>query len=90
MLYNLYLEEGVRANTQSSRPPPYLVIRGIGSSRRTGVGLAVGGTTVDTGDGGDAVGDFVGVVVWERHDGKMKGKLLVLLIKDGSKKMSFL
>jgi hypothetical protein len=46
--------------------------------------------TVDTGDGGDAVGDFVGVVVWERHVGKMMGKLLVLLIKDGSKKTSFL
>jgi hypothetical protein len=67
MLYDLYLEEGVSANTRSSRPPPYLIIRGIGSPSRGGIGLAGGGTTVDTGDGGDAVGDFVGVVVGERH-----------------------
>lgn len=90
MLYDLYLEEGVSANTRSSRPPPYLVISGIGNPRLTGIGLAVGGTAVDTGDSGDAVGDFVGMVVGERHVGKMMGKLLVLLIKDGSKKTSFL
>jgi hypothetical protein len=64
---NLYLEEGVSANTTSSRPPPYLIISGIGSSSRVGIGLVGGGTTVDTGDGGDAVGDFVGMVVGERH-----------------------
>ena len=46
--------------------------------------------TVDARDGGDAVGDLVGMVVGERHVGKMMGKLLVLLIKDGSKKTSFL
>jgi hypothetical protein len=34
--------------------------------------------------------NFVGVAVGERHDGKDVGKLLVLLIKDGSKKASFL
>jgi hypothetical protein len=87
---NLYLEGKVSASTRSTRSPPYLVISGIGSPRLAGIGLTVGGTTVNTGDGGDAVGDFVGVVVWERHCGKMMGKLLVLLIKDGSKKTSFL
>ncbi|KAF9789343.1 hypothetical protein BJ322DRAFT_1018024 [Thelephora terrestris] len=87
---NLYLEEDVSASIRSPRSPPYLVIRGIGNPRFIGVGLAVGGTAVDTGDGGYAVGDFVGMVVWEGHVGKMMGKLLVLLIKDGSKKTSFL
>ena len=77
-------------NPKSSSSPPYLFIRGIGNPRLIGIGLTVGGTAVDTGDGGDTIGDFVGVVVGERHFGKMMGKLLVLLIKDGSKKTSFL
>ena len=63
----LYLEEGVSANTRSSRSPPYLVIRGIGSPSHTGIGLASGGTTVDARDGGDTIGDFVGMVVGEGH-----------------------
>jgi hypothetical protein len=87
---NLYLEEGVSANTRSSSSPPYLFISVIGNPRFVGIGLTGSGTMVDTGDGGDAIGDFVGTVVWERHVGKMMGKLLVLLIKDGPKKMSFL
>ena len=64
---DLYLEEGVSANTRSPSSPPYLIIRGIGSSSRTGVRLASSDTTVDARDGGDAVGDLVGMVVGERH-----------------------
>jgi hypothetical protein len=60
------------------------------TQRLIGIGLTVDSTTVDAGDGRDPIGDFVGMVVGEGHIGKMMGKLLVLLIKDGSKKMSFL
>ena len=45
----------------------YLVIGTVGSSRLTGIGLAGSRTTIHTGDGGDAIGDFVGIVVGERH-----------------------
>jgi hypothetical protein len=68
----------------------YLVIRAVRNSRLTSIGFAGSGTTVDAGDGGDPIGNLVGMVVGERHVGKMMGKLLVLLIKDGSKKTSFL
>jgi hypothetical protein len=68
----------------------YLLIGAVGCPGLTGVGLAGSGATVTTRDGRDTVADLVGVAVGEGHDGKDVGKLLVLLIKDGSKKASFL
>jgi hypothetical protein len=52
---------------------PNLFIGAIWNSCLTGIGLAGGSTTVDTRDGGDPVSDFVGMVIGERHVGKMWG-----------------
>ena len=49
----------------------YLLIGTVGRSRFTGVGLDTASPSVKAGDGGDALGGFVGVVVEERHVGKM-------------------